>query len=52
MLWWELLGLSSITSHALMSQPKTWLWVSEKGYKGEVEWDVLGSKGFAMLECE
>lgn len=35
MLWWELPGLSSITSHALMSLPKTWLWVSERVFKGE-----------------
>lgn len=29
-LWWELPGSSSITSRALMSLPKTWLWVSER----------------------
>lgn len=30
MLWWESPGLSSIISHALMSLPKTWLWVRER----------------------
>lgn len=32
-LWWELPGSSSITSRALMSLPKTWLWVSKRTKK-------------------
>lgn len=50
MLWWELPGLSSIISHALMSLPKIWLWVRERGYKGE--WEILIYNAFDMLESE
>lgn len=41
MLWWELPGLSSITSRALMSLPKTWLWVSARGYKGNEAFQLM-----------
>lgn len=40
MLWWELPGSSSITSRALMSLPKTWLWVSERTEK-EIQEDAV-----------
>lgn len=48
-LWWESPGSSSIISHALMSRPRTWRWVSRTAREGGSE--VVTDGCFQMLSC-